>query len=277
MSVRKIHLHLCPHPAPTSDGAMDYACALAQALGARLDVSSPRISIRKSSHWLAGAMMAGMARELEERAAAAAEAMEEHLRAQVTGRNVQLSISQFSRQWPASPGESVWRGRTSDLCVLPLSPDGEQRLLVEDWLFHVGRPCLIYPDAVASAFSLDTIVVSWDCSRSAARAVADALPLLKRAKKVCIVTVRGEKDLPFKDVRTPLIDYLAAHAAHSVAEDVDIEGTTIGRAILDYAAGARADLLVMGAYGHSRTREFLLGGATKSVLDAAAIPILMSH
>jgi len=222
-------------------------------------------------------MMAGMARELEERAAAAAEAMEEHLRVQASARNVQLSISQFSRQWPASPGESVWRGRTSDVCVLPLPPDGEQRLLVEDWLFHVGRPCLIYPDAVASVFSLDTIVISWDCSRSAARAVADALPFLKSAKKVCIVTVRGEKDLPVEDVRTRLIDYLGAHGVHPAAEDVDVEGTTIGRAILDHAAGARADLLVMGGYGHSRTREFLLGGATKAVLDAAAMPLLMSH
>lgn len=277
MSVQQIHLHLCPHPAPTSNGAMDYACAMAQTLGARLDVSSPRISIRQSSHWLAGAMMAGMARELEERAAAAAEAMEEHLRAQASDRDIQLSISQFSRQWPASPGDNVWRGRTSDLCILPLSPDGEQRLLVEDWLFHVGRPCLIYPDAAAGAFSLDTVVISWDCSRSAARAVADALPLLKHAKKVCIVTVRGEKDLPFADVRAPLIDYLAAHAVDCAAEDVDLEGRAIGRAILDHAADARADLLVMGAYGHSRTREFLLGGATKSALDAAGIPLFMSH
>lgn len=275
--MRKLHLLLCSHPTPTSLAAIDYALALAKELGARLDASSPRVSIRKTSHWLAGAMMAGIARELEQRAAAAAAEMETHFDARADKLGVPVSISHFPRHWPAQPGEAVWRGRTSDLCVLPLSQDADHRLVVEDWLFHTGRPCLIYPNEETTPFSLDTVLLCWDFSRSAARAIADALPLMKQAKSVRMLTVRGEKDLPFGDLRAPLRDYLSAHAIDCAADEIDVKGTTIGRAILDHASSAGANLIVMGAFGHSRAREFLLGGATKGVLDSTAIPILMSH
>ncbi len=144
-------------------------------------------------------------------------------------------------------------------------------------MFQSGRPCLIYPDALSKNFSLETIVISWDLSRSAARAVGDALPLLMKARSVHVVTVRGEKGLPCNDVAAPLIDYLHEHGVNCAAADKDLAGAAIGSAILDYSANANADLLVMGAYGHSRAREFVLGGATKSILDLAPLPLFMAH
>lgn len=277
MSFKKLFLEIHPYPAETSIGALDYACSLASAFGAKLEVSSSRLTVKKTSHWLVGSMVAGMAGEIEERASASSEAMEAALTERAKSLNIKIRIAQSRRQWPATFAENVWRGRTCDLCVLPMQNDAEQRTLVEDWLFQAGRPCLIYPDALSKGFSLETMVISWDLSRSAARAVGDALPLLMKAKSVHVVTVRGEKDLPCADVAAPLIEYLGEHGVRCSAADIELEGATIGRAILDYSAKSNADLLVMGAYGHSRAREFFLGGATKSALDYGSMPLFMAH
>ena len=274
MSYKQIHLHLCPHPAPTSLRTVDYACALARHFEAKLSVSSPRVLVKTPSHWLAGPMLASMAHELEASAAHKGAELEAHISERASALGVNVQIDHLVEHWPASPGESTWRGRTSDLCVLGLARDNpDYRLNIEDWLFGVGRPCLFYPDDAQSAFSLDCVVVSWDFSKSAARAIGDALPLLRRAKQVRVATVRGEKDLPFDDVKTPLIDFLATHGVTSVGDDIDLGGHSIGQAILAHASSVGANLIVMGAFGHSRMKEFLLGGATKEVLDRSPLPL----
>lgn len=278
MSYRQIHLHLCPHPAPTSLRTVDYACAFARHFEAKLSVSSPRVSVKAPSHGLAGPMLAGMARELEANAEAKGAELEARISQRASALGVDLQIDHLVEHWPASHGESTWRGRTSDLCVLGLTRDNpDHRLNIEDWLFGVGRPCLFYPDDAQSEFSLDCVVVSWDFSKSAARAIGDALPLLKRARQVRIATVRGEKDLPFDDVKTPLMDFLTMHGIVSVGDDIELGGHSIGQAILAHASSVGANLVVMGAFGHSRMKEFLLGGATKEVLDRSTLPLFMSH
>jgi len=278
MSYRQIHLHLFPHPASTSLRTADYACALAHHFEAKLSVSSPRVSVKAPSNWLAGPMLAGMARELEATAATKGAELEAHIAHRAETQGVRVQIDRPVEHWPAPLGESTWRGRTSDLCVLGLARDNpDHRMNVEDWLFGVGRPCLFYPDDAETTFSLDCVVVSWDFSKSAARAIGDAIPLLKRAKQVLIATVRGEKDLPFEDVKSPLIDFLATHGVTSVGDDIDLGGRSIGQAILAHASNAGANLVVMGAFGHSRMKEFLLGGATKEVLDHSTLPLFMSH
>jgi len=278
MPYRQIHLHLCPHPAPTSLRTVDYVCAFAHLFEARLCVSSPRVSVKTPSHWLAGRMLAELAGELEAIAAKKGADLEAHIFQRALALGVEVHIDHLVEHWPASLGESTWRGRTSDLCVLGLTRDNaDQRLDIEGWLFGVGRPCLFYPDDAQSEFSLDSVVVGWDFSKSAARAIGDAVPLLKRAKQVRIATVRGEKDLPFEDVKSPLIDFLATHGVTSVGDDIDLGGRSIGQAILAHASNAGANLVVMGAFGHSRMKEFLLGGATKEVLDRSTLPLFRSH
>jgi nucleotide-binding universal stress UspA family protein len=153
----------------------------------------------------------------------------------------------------------------------------EGRSKVEAWLFGTGRPCLLHPDDRALPFSLESVVIAWDLSKSAARAVGDAIPMLKRAKAVHILTVRGEKDIPSGDAAASLIGYLAAHDIKAVTREVEVHGRRVGAAILSDASATMVDLLVMGAFGHSRLKEFVLGGATKEVLDAATMPLLMAH
>jgi nucleotide-binding universal stress UspA family protein len=184
-----------------------------------------------------------------------------------------------TERWPLGPDNSSWLGRLSDLCVLSLScsDEDERRPGFDNWLFGSGRPCLLLPDTSRQVFSLDSVLICWDFSQSAARAVADALPLLQKARRVQIAVFRGEKDIPLEDAGKPLAAFLLAHGISAEAEDVEIDGRKIGRAILDHAESIGANLVVLGAFGHSRLQEFLLGGATKELLDKSNIPLLMSH
>jgi nucleotide-binding universal stress UspA family protein len=278
MTYTTIHLHLTPYPSPTSTAAIDYACALTKLMEARLEVSSSHLSIKPPQNWLAGAMMGNVARELESVAAKATEDLESHARAAALTAIIEATITPVDEPWPAGAQDCSWRGRVSDVCVLGLPPAGSDgRFGIEDWLFGSGRPCLLYPDRCKQTLSLEHVLICWDFSKSAARAVVDALPLLQNAARAHIAVFRGEKDLPLKDAGAHLIAFLAAHGVRCEADDVQIGDQTIGRAVLDYAARTDADLLVMGAYGHSRMQEFLLGGATREILDRSTLPLLMSH
>lgn len=278
MTYKRIHLHLSVDPKPTSNAAIDYACSLAHLFEAQLSISSPRLKIKARANWLGGSMVAAMAREIEQSAAEKGTILDAYLAKKASALRVDARVTHQIEQWPPTLGDKTWYGRASDLCVLGL-PRGsaEQRAVVEEWIFGVGRPCLVFPDDSAHGFLLDSVVISWDFSRSAARAVGDAIPLLRRAKQVRVATVRGEKDIPTEDAGTPLVDFLAVHGISSVVDEVTVEHKTIGRTILECATDLGANLVVMGAFGHSRSREFFLGGATKELLEKSAIPLFMSH
>ena len=121
------------------------------------------------------------------------------------------------------------------------------------------------------------VAVAWDFSRAAARAVSDALPLLEKAKKVRVVTVLNEKQLDNKNSAEELSKNLSRHGIDVILDRVDAKGRPIGDVLEAYVASNAADMLVMGAYGHSRLREFVMGGATKSLLSKPPLPILFSH
>ena len=117
------------------------------------------------------------------------------------------------------------------------------------------------------------MVVAWDFSRPAARAVADALPILEKAKHVSVVTVTNEKVIDTKRSGAELAKHLARHGVAVVLDTVDAAGCGIGDVLESYVTSRNADILVMGAYGHSRIREFILGGATQSMLSRPPLPI----
>jgi nucleotide-binding universal stress UspA family protein len=278
MTYRRTHLHLCTFGAPTSIATVDYACALSKVFGAALRVTSPRVRVEAPSHWLAGRMIAGVAKNLEDTAAAKAAELDARAAERAAALGLELQVIEVPVLWPRNTDDVTIHGRTSDLCVLDLpSDDVEQRLNVEAWVFETGRPCLLHPTNRAEPFSLESVVIAWDASRTAARAVGDALPLLTRATAVHVLVARGEKTIRTKDPAAALVGYLAAHAVTAVVDEFDVQRRSIGPALLDRAREHGASLLVMGAFGHSRLKEFILGGATREVLDAAPLPILMSH
>lgn len=170
--------------------------------------------------------------------------------------------------------------RLHDLLVLPLpETDSFDRDFVQPALFDTGRPTLLLPSGEENMplDRLDTVVVAWDFSRQSARALADALPILIRAKKVHLLTVFGEKGIQTTCASGDLEQYLAAHGVKHTLEERTLNGASISKTITSCAQEMSADLLVMGAYGHSRFREFVLGGATRGILSNPRLPIFLSH
>ena len=168
--------------------------------------------------------------------------------------------------------------RLQDLTMIPIdTAEKFQPYIAETVIFGSGRPVLIFPASQANKARIEAVGIAWDFSRPAARAVADALPLLKRAKKVVIVTITQEKPIETRHSGLELVKHLASHGIEATVEEVPAGGKPIGEALEAFALARQLDLLVMGAYGHSRIRDFLLGGATKSIVASPPIPVLLSH
>ena len=170
--------------------------------------------------------------------------------------------------------------RRYDLAVVaqtePDTPPGRD-MIIEAALFQSGRPVVVVPYIQKEGLKLDRVMVCWDGSRNAARAVADAMPILQKAKSVEVVVVIGahgkSRELPGADIAHHLARHnLKVELSELVAEDIDVPNT-----ILSHAADVGTDFIVMGGYGHSRWREFVLGGATRAMLGSMTVPVLMSH
>jgi nucleotide-binding universal stress UspA family protein len=172
--------------------------------------------------------------------------------------------------------------RYADLTILgQVDPDDEMsmRLRPERVVLAAGRPGLIIPYIGAPEGFGQRILVAWDASREAARAVNDAMPLLERAKAVVVLTVNPVRR-QFGHGEEPGADIALHLARHNVKVDVQrIDGSEIdtGNTILSHVANESSDLLVMGAYAHSRLRELVLGGVTRTMLEEMTVPVLMSH
>jgi nucleotide-binding universal stress UspA family protein len=174
-------------------------------------------------------------------------------------------------------------GRAADLIVAPQSDaNGDIYLpadVTEDLVMEAGRPVLVVPRHGRITKIGETVLLAWNNSRESARAAFDALPLLKSAKSVKLLTVdpprgrQGDPDLPAAEIATSL-------ARHGVMSEVAITmtgGLAIADGILAQIDNLGADLLVMGGYGHSRLRETMFGGATRDMLEKMTVPLLVSH
>jgi nucleotide-binding universal stress UspA family protein len=167
-----------------------------------------------------------------------------------------------------------------DVTFLPTpDPVGLDELYTEDVIFGSGRPTIVLPltNQKPKSAALDIIAVAWDFSRSAARALADATPILTKAKSVRMFTVVNEKPIAAEKLSDRLEQHLRIHGIDTTLERIDAAGRTAGKAIEEYALARHADMLVMGAFGHSRIMEFVLGGATRSILRHPPVPVLFSY
>ncbi|MDB5394823.1 MAG: putative universal stress protein UspA and related nucleotide-binding protein [Rhodospirillales bacterium] len=144
--------------------------------------------------------------------------------------------------------------------------------ILEATLFDSGRPVLIVPSKPVDNFS-GTALIAWDGGREALRAVTAALPLLARMGTVRILTIDGDAGTKAKELAL----YLAWHGVHADVHDAVRGSATIGESVLSEASKIEAGLVVMGGYHHSRTREMLFGGATRDVIFACKIPVLLAH
>lgn len=150
-------------------------------------------------------------------------------------------------------------------------------MLVEAALFNSGRPVLVVPYVQRTGLTLNHVMICWDGSRAAARAVADAMPFLVEAKTTEIVTVEDHKPDLKVIPGANIAHHLARHGIKVELKDIAEGNVDTANVILSHAADVSADLIVMGRYGHSRWREFVLGGVTRGLLKSMTVPTLMSH
>lgn len=226
--------------------------------------------------------MPEFARQIETQARAKAAGIEVRFQDFLRRRNVR-------GQWLFETGSLLsavaHRAHTTDLIVLGQAdpdnpPPAVARTLVEDILMTAGRPVLLIPYAGRFETIGTNVLIGWTSTRESARAVHDMLPLLPEAAKVTVLTVESAKAGPASEVlpTADIADHLSRHQLTvSAARTVVSDGLAPADALLDYASDIGADLLVVGGYGHSRTREMIMGGVTRDLLRHMTVPVLMSH
>jgi len=280
MSYKDLLLSLASYPDSTPPASVDLAVDFASAIGAKLSAIACEIKIAVPGSFIAPAFLnvAGMAdaeaKKSREQAEAALAAF------QKTAENKDVYEERILDRCLGSelPGLLVQYARLRDLTIVSAEAnDFADQPNAEALIFESGRPVLMVPREPRKAFVLNTATVAWDFSRPAARAVGDALPLLTKAKRVHIVTVTNEKRIDTSRSGPELAKHLARHGVDVILESVDAAGRTIHEALEAATRAHDSDLLVMGAYGHSRLREFVLGGATRSMLARPPLPVLFSH
>lgn len=167
----------------------------------------------------------------------------------------------------------------ADLLVIGQTTDdsGVDKDFPERLILDTGRPVLVVPEVGDFPFVGKRIIIAWNASWEAARAVTNAIPFLKLADKVYVMTVQSKASEKESISTEQIVQYLSRHGVGVEVEES--HGVEIGVAneLLSRASDLSVDLLVMGCYGHSRVREWILGGATRTTLESMTIPVLMSH
>jgi len=265
--------------APERDPAAEFALSVARAFAARV----AGIAFQ-SDPIMPAALMDGVppdvidTQRVENERAAKAAASRFNGAARLASVSFETRIVQVTGAGAATRFAHI--ARRFDLSVVAQAqPDalGAEALIVEQALFDSGRPVLVVPYIQTAPFRADRVMLCWDGSRPAARAAGDAMPILARAQVVEVFTIESGKlksdEIPGADIA----EHLAHHGLNVTVTRTASGDVDVANVILSHAADSGADLIVMGGYGHSRLREFVLGGATRGILTSMTVPTLMSH
>jgi nucleotide-binding universal stress UspA family protein len=277
MSYRTIVVHV--DRAPNSTARIEIAAQLAMREGAHLVGAAmtgvPRYMLAGSPYEGSGVLIANHLRQASERATAALARFEE-----IASR---IGVQHEQRRHDLDEYSGLClQARYADLLVLgQADPDDHEEggLLLdlpEQVLMHGGRPVLLVPRSGSFTPPARHALVAWNGSREAARAVSAALPLLQQVGQVTLAVLGAGQGDHGEEPGADIALYLARHEI-KVNVLVQPRPADAGKAILALASELGADLLVMGAYGHSRWREMVLGGATRTILAQATLPVLLMH
>jgi nucleotide-binding universal stress UspA family protein len=281
MTIKDILLPLTSYPTPTQKCAIESAVALAAKIGALVEAVAFEVNVQSPVGLYADPIgVAGILAADRKKSADNAHQLLDAFETLAKAAGIAHERRLLGCRLYEIPEHLAREARFCDLAMVPLrGPDASERDIAEQLVFASGRPILAFPEDPNRALpaSLDNVAVAWDFSSTAARAVADALPFLRRAKQVRVFTVIDDKPIDKSHSVVQLGKHLARHGVEVVSENVKSDGHAIGNVFKDYVAKHKADLLVMGAYGHSRIREFILGGATKSILLHPPTWVLLSH
>lgn len=260
-----------------SSSALLYGLSLARRANARITAQSASVRLMVP-HSLVSNVAAGLVNAENRRLDALAKAASETVRGAASLAGLSCTTEDEQLSYSDLVETFVSRARVNDLAVLdsepaPLSAD---RGLIEAALFESGRPVIVVPPGVTE-FNGRRILIAWDGSTRAARALHDALPFLKGADHVEIIRIMGEKDLSRSVSGAEVAPYLESHGVHITVTNLAAEGGDAVGTLRRYATEGAFDMIVMGAFVHSWMRQMVLGGFTRSLLDASPVPLFMSY
>jgi len=270
-----VNLSVGERPAPVGDYAISVAAAFEAHLAGVAFLYDPIVPVSG-----AGYIPAEVIETQERENAAASKAALDRFtaackRAGVAAEPLTLSASL------AGVGEQFGHiARRFDLTIVgQAEPEKSavEEVIAEAALFESGRPVIVVPYIQKDPIKLEHVMLCWDGSRAAARAIADSLPLLKKAGQVEIVIVSNERGKRDEIEGADLAQHLARHGLKVEVKRTVLGVIAVADVILSHAADAGTDFIVMGGYGHSRLREFVLGGVTHSIFRSMTVPVLMSH
>ncbi len=280
MAIKDILLPLVGEPSAAALCAIDKCIAVAAALGARVIAIAveeeipvrPKVVLSadiENAEALAAERSVSDARGLLKTFGASASRLSVHNEQ----RLIRLALVEV-------PSSFVVPARVVDLAIFPVKThDSRSENIVERLIFESGRPVLICPEEIAGNLPavFDRAAIAWDHTAPAARAVADALPLLKEAADVRIITATDERSQAQLESAAALAAHLAEHEITATFEAIKIDGSSVGKVFEAYVKQNAIDLLVMGAYRHSRLNQIVWGGATKTVIGQPPCWVMMSR
>lgn len=256
--------------------ALGYGLTLAQEAGAHLTVQSAALRFMTTRLPLCG-LADGLVEAENRRLASLAHSRAERAAQDAAGAGIACTTETPSLMHHELVARLSARARLHDLTILDAEPlaVAPDRALIEGVLFRSGRPVIVVPPRW-TAFRLRRAVVAWDGSAPAARAVNDALPFLRSAGAVTVVCVEEAGKLASAVPGAELAPHLARHGVAVTVDDRPVAADPV-ETLREAAADARADMIVMGAYRHSRMREWFLGGVTQHLLAQSDVPLFMVH
>jgi nucleotide-binding universal stress UspA family protein len=279
--MKDVLFHIDTYTEPTSVAAVDQVVAFASAIGCRLTGMAVQIHIRTPDNWLAEKLLHinRLAIAEESKSLEVARQMLKHLAEAAEAACVPHEGVIIRADLNGVGSCVARRARTRDMCVIAIGDHmSNQRTVAEDVILGSGRPTLIFNQARTTLpAQLTRVVVAWDGSRPAVRAVSDGLPLLQKAQEVRLLTVVGEKATATSGLASDLARHLKLYGVACVIDEIDGRGRSIGSAFDEYCERYPPSLFVMGGYGTARLREFILGGATEHVLNTCRVATVLSH
>jgi nucleotide-binding universal stress UspA family protein len=257
--------------------ALGYGLSLARDAGAHATIQAASLKLILTSPFVSDFAAELVAAE-NVRLEALAEAAAESARAAGALSGVTCTSHAAQLSYPDLLRTFTEQARVHDVTVLDAEPVAlaVDRGLIEHVLLESGRPLLVVPPG-RDTFRADRILVAWDASAKAARAVHDALPFLRAAQDVEVVCVTGEKAMPEGVPGAELAPYLARHGVRVTVADIPVERGDVAQTLRNRATLSGADMIVMGAFVHSRLRQMVFGGVTQSLLKSCPVPLFLSY
>lgn len=272
-----IHLHLPTQSSGAAPVVIDQAVAFTRQLGARLEISISTLDPPPISHW-GREHYASAVLEVESGARVRAADLAASARRACTAASLEPTLTEYNFLGLGIDRQVALLARAHDLTVMGLADgDSDTRRIIEALAFASGRPVLIIPASRSAPLSFNRIAVAWDHSEAAARAVAFAMPLLKRARHVDVITVSSAKSALVRDPGASAVAHLRANGVNAEARSLQALGRKIGPLIMDEAIQRGAGLLVMGAYDTPRAQELIFGGVTRSLLNKPELPLFIAN